>query len=258
MLFTLLAVLALITLGVRAIADGNITKGRRSQILLMPREVLESGGRKSFEDELFAARKVGQAIERGDEFSRLNSISQRVVGAAKSLHAPASQWNWQIAFINTDRINANQRPSGYLMFYSGLWRSLNLTNDEFALVVAHEAAHALREHGRERVSYEAITNLLLGQFKSLEKVSKTLIDKAMEFGYRLPFSREQELEADALGMEIVMRAGFDPRAALTLWKKFEQASGEVKHEYLSTHPKYSDRLKQAQELLPVLMNTQGS
>jgi predicted Zn-dependent protease len=221
----------------------------------MPREIVESSGRRSFEEELNAARKAGNTIERGAEFNRLDGITHCVIDAAKSLYAPAALWNWQTGFINSDQINANQRPSGYLTFYSGLWRSLNLTNDEFALAAAHEVAHALREHGRERVSHETITNLLLGQVKSLDKVSKALLDKALELGYQLPFSREQELEADALGMEIAMRAGFDPRAALMLWKKFEQAGGEVKHEYLSTHPKYGDRLKQAEALLPVLMGT---
>ena len=139
------------------------------------------------------------------------------------------------------------------MLYSALWRSLDLTNDEFAMVVAHEAAHALREHGRERMSHKTIADLLLGQVKLLENIPKALLDKGLEIGYQLPFSREQELEADALGMEIAMRAGFDPKAALTLWKKFEQVGGEIGHEYLSTHPKYSDRLKQAETLLPVLM-----
>ena len=253
MLFTLLAVLALIITGVRAFTSGGLTTGRRSQILLTPREVVESSGRKSFEEELNAARKAGNAIECGNEFERLNSIAQRVIDSAKALYAPAAQWNWQVALINSPCINANQRPSGYLMFYSGLWRSLSLTNDEFAMAAAHEAAHALREHSRERMSHETITSLLLSQVKSLDKVPKVLLDKALELGYQLPFSREQELEADALGMDIVMRAGFNPRAALTLWKKFEQAGGEIRHEYLSTHPRYADRLKQAKTLLPVLM-----
>jgi len=252
MLFTLFAVLALIVTGVRASLGGRLSTSRRSQILLIPREVLESRGRASFEEELQVARKSGDAIEHGCEFDRLNAIAQHVVDSAKALHTPASQWKWQVALINSNCINANQRPSGYLMFYSGLWRSLNLTNDEFAMVAAHEAAHALHEHSRERMSHKTITDLLLGQVNLLDKIPKALLDKGLELGYQLPFSREQELEADALGMEIAMRAGFDPMAALTLWRKFEQAGGEIRHEYLSTHPKYAERLKQAEALLPIL------
>jgi len=253
MLFTLLAILALMAVGVSAIGQSKIRKNDRLQIFLIPREVFQSSGKKSFEAELSEARHSCHLIENGNEFNRLNSITQHVINTAKSLYKITEHWDWQVAFINKDRINANQRPCGYLMFYSGLWRRLNLTDDEFAMIVAHEVAHAVREHGRESASYETIANMVLGRF-NMKELPKVLINKAIEFGYRLPFSREQELEADALGMEIAMKAGFDPRSALILWRKFEQMAGEVEFEYFSSHPKFSDRLKYAQETLNILLN----
>lgn len=252
MLFTALAVLAMIVLGFGVIARGTLAGWQRPQLLLVPAEALERSGQASFDREISQARGEGKLIERSAEFNRLDGIVRRVVNAARSVYEPAQAWAWQWAFIDAAAINANQRPTARLVFYAGLWRGLKLSDDEFAVVVGHECAHALREHCREVASHASIGQALHQHLRLAKYLPKPLLDGLANLGFALPFSRQCELEADALGMELAARSGFSAAAALTLWKKFEQASGEHKDEYLSTHPAYALRRDQAQKVLKAL------
>lgn len=252
MLFTALAVLAMIALGFGAIAGGTLSAWRRPQLLLVPAEALDRAGAASFDSEVRRARANQTLMEQGAELERLQDIVRRVVAAARLVYEPAQAWVWQWAFVDASAINANQRPTARLVFYSGLWRALQLTDDEFAIVVGHECAHALREHGRERASHASVGQALHQHLRLAKYLPKPLLEGMANLGFALPFSRQCELEADALGMELAARAGFNAAAALTLWKKFEQASGEHKDEYLSTHPAYALRRDQAQVVLKAL------
>jgi predicted Zn-dependent protease len=140
------------------------------------------------------------------------------------------------------------------MVYSGLIESLDLSDAELATVLAHEVAHALREHTRERVSRAYAQQLVLSGAAAVTGVSEgtaNIANMVAEVTFQLPFSRDQESEADQIGLELMARAGYDPRAALTLWNKMSAASNSSgQPKFLSTHPAPKERIKDIEKNLP--------
>jgi predicted Zn-dependent protease len=140
------------------------------------------------------------------------------------------------------------------MVYSGLIESLDLTDAELATVIAHEVAHALREHTRERVSRAYGQQLVLSGVAAVTGVSEStanIANMVAEVTFQLPFGRDQESEADIIGLELMARAGYDPRAAVTLWNKMGKANeGGGPPKFLSTHPSNKDRVKDIEKKLP--------
>jgi predicted Zn-dependent protease len=147
-------------------------------------------------------------------------------------------------------------PGGRIMVYSGLIEKLDLTDAELATVLAHEVAHALREHTRERVSRAYAQQLVLSGAAAVAGVSEATANMAgmvAEVTFQLPFSRDQESEADRIGLELMARAGYDPNAALSLWKKMAAEQGSGTPKFLSTHPAPKDRIEDIEKLLPRVM-----
>src|SRR5690625_6198070 len=122
--------------------------------------------------------------------------------------------------------------------YSGLIQKLQLSDDELAAVIGHEIAHALREHSREQLSQQVATQMGLSVLSAILG-SPTVGDLGgmlSDVVINLPNSRTQEAEADRMGVELAARAGYDPRAAVSLWQKMAQQGGAGSPEFLSTHP----------------------
>ena len=127
----------------------------------------------------------------------------------------------------TPELNAYCMPGGRIMVYSGLIEKLDVSDAELATVIGHEIAHALREHTRERVSRAYAQQLVLAGAAAVTGVSEgtaNLANMVAQVTFQLPFSREQESEADTIGLELMARAGYDPHAAVTLWNKMDSAS----------------------------------
>jgi predicted Zn-dependent protease len=150
-------------------------------------------------------------------------------------------------------LNAYCMPGGRIMVYSGIIEKLDLSDAELATVLAHEVAHALREHTRERVSRAYGQQLVLSGVAAVTGVSEATANMAnmiAQVTFQLPFSREQESESDTIGLELMARAGYDPRAAVTLWNKMGAAAGAGTPKFLSTHPSPKDRIKDIERTLP--------
>jgi predicted Zn-dependent protease len=146
-------------------------------------------------------------------------------------------------------------PGGKIAFYSGILDKLKLTDDEVAMVMGHEIAHALREHARERMGKNAATGIganVLSQLLGLGQVGQTVTQYGTQL-LTLQFSREDESEADLVGMELGARAGFDPRAGITLWQKMSAAAKGAPPQWLSTHPSGSTRIAEMEANLPRVM-----
>ncbi|MGA0024880.1 MAG: M48 family metallopeptidase, partial [Burkholderiales bacterium] len=156
-----------------------------------------------------------------------------------------------------DELNAFCMPGGKIMFYSGLIKRLNLTDDEIAIVMGHEIAHALREHSREQVSQEIAAQTAIGVGAALLGLgdgATQLTGAAYDALISPRFSRSHETEADRIGLELSARAGYDPRAGVTLWQKMIKASGgSSPPEFLSTHPAGANRIREIESLLPAVM-----
>ncbi len=179
--------------------------------------------------------------------ARVRAITNRLIPASAAFRPEAAQWKWEVNVIRSDQINAWCMPGGKIAVYSGLVTKLNLTDDEIAAVVGHEIAHALREHARERASEQMGAQVLISGASILLGAGQTGTDLGGVFYkafFGLPNSRLHETEADRIGVEIAARAGYDPRAAISLWQKMARASGSSDGpEFLSTHPSADTRLK---------------
>lgn len=229
----------------------------RRQFLIVPAATVEQMALISFEEQNAKARAAGKLIESGPELQRLQGITARLVRQTGAFRPDAGNWKWETVLIDTPALNASCAPGGKITVYTGLIRKLNLTDDEIAMVLGHEIAHALREHGRERISQAAaqnvITSAALGAMQSREAQVKTAAQFA-DILYNLPNSRNAETEADKIGLELAARAGFDPRASVSVWQKMSQASSTGgPPEFLSTHPTNNSRIAELNGLIPAVM-----
>ncbi|MEZ0316129.1 MAG: M48 family metallopeptidase, partial [Methylophilaceae bacterium] len=159
-------------------------------------------------------------------------------------------------------VNAYCMPGGKIMVYTGLINKLNATDDELGAVIGHEIAHALREHGRERMSIASVQQMGLTGLAVLASTSKSKNAAALgvqgaalgaNLFFALPNNREQEREADRIGLELSARAGFNPNAAITLWQKMSAQGGDKPPEFLSTHPSNENRIADLRGLVPGVM-----
>jgi Zn-dependent protease with chaperone function len=201
-----------------------------------------------------AAEKQALAPDDHPQVKRLRAIAARLIPFAGRFNPRASQWQWEVNLIGSKQINAFCMPGSKIVFYTGLLDTLKLSDDEVAMVMGHEIAHALREHARERMAKAQMTQLgasLLG-----ELVGGGRYTGAFQMGgnlLSLKFSRDDESEADVAGLDLAARAGFDPRAAVSLWQKMTAANSRAPLEFLSTHPAGENRIKEIESHLPAVM-----
>jgi predicted Zn-dependent protease len=236
---------------VRTTSAGAVGVDRKQQ-MLVPAADIEAGAAEAYEVELKAARDKGVLNADKAQLARVTAIAKRLVAATPAFRADATGWNWQFNVQKSKEMNAYCMPGGRIMVYSGLIESLDLTDAELATVLAHEVAHALREHTRERVSRAYGQQLVLSGVAAVTGVSEGTANIANMIGqvtFQLPFSRDQESEADIIGLELMARAGYDPRAAVTLWKKMGAAESSGTPKFLSTHPAPKDRIQDIEKNL---------
>lgn len=195
---------------------------------------------------------------------RLRAIAQKIIPYATEWNPRASGWKWEVNLIGSKQVNAFCMPGGKIVFYTGILEQLKLTDDEVAMVMGHEVAHALREHARERMGKSAATNIganILGQLLGAGAIGQQLIGGGAQL-MSLGFSRADETEADLVGMELGARAGYDPRAGITLWQKMSAANKGAPPQWLSTHPSGSTRIAEMErnlsKVLPLYERAQRS
>jgi len=155
--------------------------------------------------------------------------------------------------ISSPQVNAFCMPGGKIMVYDGLVQTLSLTDDELAAVIGHEIAHALLEHGRARMTEAALRNAgvsLASAYLGLGHLGASALAQAAQVAVGLPYSRSHESDADLVGIELAARAGYDPRAALSLWTKMAAAARGQPPQFLSTHPSNSTRIRALQAAMP--------
>ena len=175
---------------------------------------------------------------------RVRAIAQRMIPVTGAFRADAPAWKWEVNVLRSDQLNAWCMPGGKIAFYSGIITRLALTDDEIAAIMGHEIAHALREHARERASEQQAAGLLIGVGAALLGVGQGGADLgqiAYKVAVGMPNSRAHETEADRIGVELAARAGYDPRAAISLWQKMARGAGGAPPEFLSTHPSAQTR-----------------
>ncbi|MBE2263846.1 MAG: M48 family metallopeptidase [Burkholderiaceae bacterium] len=221
---------------------------------LVPAETLENSARQEYVKVLADARANGRLAAASDpQLRRLHRIANRLIPFANQWNRDITRWRWEVNLINSPEINAWCMPGGKIAFYSGILDKLRLTDDEVAMIMGHEMAHALREHARERLAKTQATGLGLSLAAQLLGWGQ-IGDVAANLGTQLltlKYSRDDETEADLVGLEIAARAGYNPQASVSLWQKMMAVKGaQGSASFLSTHPAGPERIQQLQANLP--------
>jgi predicted Zn-dependent protease len=183
---------------------------------------------------------------------RLRAIAQRIIPYTSDCNPDAKNWQWEVNLLGSQELNAFCMPGGKIAFYYGILSKLQLDDDEVAAIMGHEISHALLEHARERMGKTTATQLGIGigaALLGLGNTGRALGDIGGQL-LTLSFSREDESEADRLGMIMAAKAGYNPRAGVTLWKKMMGASKGAPPQFLSTHPSSETRIHDIEALLP--------
>ncbi len=218
----------------------------RQQTMLLASSTVNREADKAYVQTLEEATKKGTLNRNPVQIARVHRIVNRLILVTGAFRADAPSWAWEVNVITSKNVNAWCMPGGKMAVYTGLIEHLKVTDEELAAVMGHEMAHALREHGRERVSQaltQSIGIMVLGLALDLNESAIDLVGTITDLTFNLPNSREHESEADRIGIELAARAGFDPRAAISLWQKMAQVDSGELPEFLSTHPSHEDRIR---------------
>lgn len=243
--------------GCETTTSGGAVGADRPQLLLVSSQELEQMSAQGYAKLLADATRQGTLNRDAAMLQRVRAIAGRIAPQTRVFRADAPGWKWEVNVIARDELNAFCMPGGKIMFYSGLIDKLRLSDDEIAVVMGHEVSHALREHSREQVSQALAAQAAIGlgaTLFGLGQGSAELAGVAYEALIATRFSRTDETEADRIGLELSARAGYDPRAGVTLWQKMIAANkGGRPPEFLSSHPAESARVQQIEALLPTVM-----
>ena len=226
--------------------EGGVVGVQRRQTMLVSSETINRQAADEYRKTIQDAATKGQLNRDQAQFDRVRRIANRLIPSAVAFRADAQSWSWDVNVITSNDVNAWCMPGGKIAVYTGLLAKLDPTDDELAAVMGHEVSHALREHGRERYSQAlgqqigiTVVGVLLGLGETAMNVSQTFLDLTVN----LPNSREEESEADRIGVELAARSGFDPRAAISLWEKMAKLGGSQPPKILSTHPSSEARIQ---------------
>ncbi|HUL66355.1 MAG TPA: M48 family metallopeptidase [Burkholderiaceae bacterium] len=220
----------------------------RSQSMMLSASEVDTAAKEQYSQIIAEAQKKGALNQDPAMTQRVRRIAQRLIPQTAVFRDDAPKWQWEVNVLASKEVNAWCMPGGKIAVYTGLIEQLKITDDELAAVMGHEIAHALREHARESMSRQAITGVGLSVIEILTGVSMgdtgQLLAQSM---FVLPNSRQNEQEADRIGVELAARAGYDPRAAVSLWTKMSNFGGSQPPQWLSTHPSHESRVKDVHE-----------
>jgi predicted Zn-dependent protease len=254
-----------ITLGLFALVLGacetstapGVVGAERRQLLLVSSEEINAMAEQAYGEMKADAQNQGVLNTDADLLRRVQTIGQRMRAHTAIFREDAPNWNWELNVLKSDQLNAFCMPGGKIMFYSGLIEQLDLTDAEIAIVMGHEVAHALREHSREQMSQALAAQTAIGVGAAIFGVGPegaNLVGSGYQALIATRFSRTDESEADRIGLELTARAGYDPRAGVTLWQKMMAANqGGRPPELLSSHPAEANRVREIEALLPTVM-----
>ncbi len=233
----------------------SVSGVNRSQFMLLPASQVTKMSAQAYTETITEAKKKNTLNVDPAQLDRVRTISNRLIAQVGVFRPDAVNWKWEVNVEKNDQLNAYCMPGGKIMVLSGMMDKLKATDDELAAVIGHEISHALREHGRERMSQAYVQQFGLQALASFVTGSAgAAITQGAGMGsqlfFALPNGREQEREADKMGLELAARAGYNPDAAVTLWQKMEAMNKGAPPEFLSTHPASASRIADLKALAP--------
>ena len=215
-------------------------------------QIEQAAGQQYLQMQRQAAQQGALAPADHPQVQRLRAISQRLIPHTYEWNERARQWKWEVNLLGSKQVNAFCMPGGKIAFYFGILEQLQLSDDEVAMIMGHEMTHALREHARERLGKTMATRGAIevgAAIFGLGGLSRLAADMGGQL-LTLKFGREDESEADLVGIELAARAGYDPRSGVTLWQKMAAASKGAPPQFISTHPSGPTRISDIEKNLP--------
>lgn len=255
----LLTAISLQLNGCATTTQDSVSGVNRSQLMLLPASQIVAMSSQSYTQTLQESQKKNTLNTDKAQLERVRTISNRLIAQVGVFRPDAVQWKWEVNVDKSDQVNAYCMPGGKIMVLTGLIDQLKATDDELGAVIGHEIAHALREHGRERMSQAYVQQfglqalgamLTKGTSAAVGNASMQAAGVGSQLFFALPNSRLQETEADRIGLELSARAGYNPDAAITLWQKMGKLSANKPAEFFSTHPSDTTRIAELQKLVP--------
>jgi Zn-dependent protease with chaperone function len=235
---------------------------KRSRLLLLPAATVERSAAQQYAQLMRAAAQRAVLNVDKAQVERLRNIARALIPQSTRFNKDAERWRWEVNVISSKTVNAFCMPGGKIVFFTGILESLQLTDEEVAVIMGHEIGHALLEHGRARMSEQVLKNVgisVAAAIFNLGQISAELLAQAANLAVSLPYARGQESDADLVGMELAARAGYDPRAAVVDWQKMQklgQASAGGRGpppQFLSTHPSHETRIKDIEKAMPKVL-----
>lgn len=224
--------------------DGEGVKVRHQSLLrkIVSADRIEKAGEEQYARLRTEANSRRALVPREDAMAqRIERVTRDLIPAAVKWNERAKVWKWETMVVRTPALNAYCLPGGKIAVFTGLLETLKLTDDEVAIVMGHEMAHALREHARAREAKLTLTNVGTQTVSILLGNNMGAIAQASGGLLTLKFNRDDERDADLVGMELAARAGYDPEAGITLWQKMAGAAKITSAPWLSTHPSSESR-----------------
>jgi len=258
----LLRMLLLLIIAATVAACESAPVTGRKQLMLVSESQAIAASKDAYTQTLAPIQKQGKLNDDAALTARVDRITSRLIAQAIKYRPETAKWDWQVAVIDDpNTLNAWCMAGGKMAIYTGIIQKLNLSDEEIAQVMAHEIGHALAKHTAERMSTALASEtalqvgaMLLGTQSATNQAALQAAAVATTVGVQLPNSRQQESEADRIGIELAAKAGYDPHAAVTLWQKMGQASGSKGgSDFLSTHPADEKRQQALAALVPQMM-----
>ena len=233
----------------------------RQQLMLVSEDVAITESKQAYAAMLQPLEKKGQIDNNPAVSSRVRTITGKLIAQAIKYRPETQSWEWSVKVIDDPKtVNAWCMAGGRMAIYTGLIDQLKATDDELAQVMGHEISHALAKHTAERMSRAMAMQMGLGVLAATQQSSRygdltlTGAQMAAVVALELPNSREAETEADRIGIELAAKAGYDPKAAISLWDKMAKVGGgSSSFDFLSTHPAPQKRMETLAALVPQMM-----
>ncbi len=242
--------IAILLSSILAISACTTSSTGRQQIMLYSNSELGKMGAQSFDE-----------MKKKEKISKNKAVNQYVQCVADAItpHVPRSahQGDWEVVVFDSEQINAFALPGGKIGVYTGILEVAN-TPEQLAAIMGHEVAHVIESHSNERLSSNQIAGIGLA-VTSAAMASQDVENRALwmaglglgvQYGVLMPYGRAHESEADIVGQNLMAKAGFNPKASITLWQNMAKASKGSPPEFLSTHPSNQTRINQLTSHLP--------
>lgn len=228
----------------------------RQQFLLFPESEMADMGRAAFTDMQGKTPRSSNSTKVTYVRCVANAVT-RVV-SPEQLSAVAVT-NWEVELFEDKTANAFALPGGKIGVHTGLLE-VATTPGQLAAVLGHEVGHVLDRHGNARMSQQkfaesamSVGSILLGADTPTKLAMMGALGAGVQYGVLMPYGRNQESDADAIGLDLMAKAGFDPRESVTLWENMARSGGQGPPEFLSTHPSNATRISQLQAKVPTVM-----